>query len=69
MCTALPHTIAKMIDRSPDELQLRKLRKKLRQIDNLETIGRDLNEDELNKVHYIAKVVVRLGDISCIYVF
>ena len=41
-------------DLSPEEKQIRKLRKKLRQIERLELLDRELNEEESVKVRNVA---------------
>ena len=42
--------------RSAVEVELRKLRKKLRQTENLEKLDRTLNDEELDKVHLVLLV-------------
>ena len=51
-CILLENTSGHKMTRNERELEIRKLRKKLRQIENLELLERDLSEEECLKVFW-----------------
>jgi hypothetical protein len=53
---------------SPTDKLIRKLRKKLRQIENLEFLGRNnLNEEELLKVSYLSVIFIMIFFFYCVF--
>ena len=54
---------------SPTDKLIRKLRKKLRQIENLEFLGRNnLNEEELLKVSYLSVIFIMIFFFYCFFI-